>query len=152
MTCYQGLRKSVLGFALAAGLFSSGCSSAAGSDSARSPRGPDLLSFDCVGLMSPTPTPAYAEIPKAELSSSSVPAPEQTVRRGDLLRVYVAGEKEISKTYLIDDKGQIALGFVGRVTVVGLTAKQVQKKIRGVLLGEYLKKPVVGVSFEKGKR
>ena len=67
---------------------------------------------------------------------------------GDVLRVEVFGEKDLSGTFRIGPSGSIVLPQVGAVDISGLTLAQAQERIREAL-SELLRRPMVGVSIDE---
>lgn len=64
---------------------------------------------------------------------------------GDLLRITVFNQKDLSGDYTINGAGQIALPLIGDVNAKDLTAKQVEQGIAEKLMPDYLLNPRVSV-------
>jgi polysaccharide biosynthesis/export protein len=64
---------------------------------------------------------------------------------GDVLRVTVYGDPELSATYRIDDAGSIAMPLVGSVPTRGLTAENAAARITSALAAGFMRNPNVAV-------
>lgn len=64
---------------------------------------------------------------------------------GDVVRVSVYGDDQLSNLYKIDDAGKIALPLVGPVMARGLTSQATGQKIAAALSNGYLRNPDVAV-------
>jgi polysaccharide export outer membrane protein len=72
---------------------------------------------------------------------------EYRVGSGDLLKVTVFNQEELSGEFTINGAGQIALPLVGDVNTKKLTVKQVEKAITDKLRPDYLLNPIVSVQM-----
>lgn len=68
---------------------------------------------------------------------------------GDVVRVTVYGDTELSKTYGVDDKGAIAFPLVGAVQVRGVTTQEAGKRLARALANGYMRNPDVAVEIEQ---
>jgi polysaccharide export outer membrane protein len=68
---------------------------------------------------------------------------------GDIVRVSVYGDAELSKSYGVDDKGAIAFPLVGPVQVRGNTTEQASKRLAAALANGYMRSPDVAVEVEQ---
>ncbi len=68
-----------------------------------------------------------------------------TLDTGDIIRVTVYGDKDLSINYGIDDSGSIAFPLIGNVQARGLTSQQVASKITVALASQYMRNPDVSV-------
>ncbi len=64
---------------------------------------------------------------------------------GDILKVDVYGEKEISGEYQVSPEGMVTLPLIGDISVLGLNNFQLAKKIENSLLDGFIKNPQVTV-------
>lgn len=64
---------------------------------------------------------------------------------GDVVRVTVYGDKDLSTTYKIDDAGAISFPLVGPVTVIGSTTEAAAKRLSAALARGYMRNPNVVV-------
>lgn len=64
---------------------------------------------------------------------------------GDKVRLTVFGEDDLSGEFEIDSTGSLAMPLVGDIPVRGLTPRELEKKIAGVLEQGYLKNPRVNI-------
>ena len=97
-----------------------------------------LLAFGpaAAAIAAPDDTPAAAP--------DSPPA-DQAVGPEDLLEVSVFEVPELTRTVRVSEKGAISLPLIGEVMVVGLTARQVEIRLREVLAQKYVADPQVTV-------
>ena len=68
---------------------------------------------------------------------------------GDVVRVSVYGEADLTKTYKVDDGGAIALPLVGPVRVRGLTTQGAAAAVTASLADGYIRDPSVAVEIEQ---
>lgn len=68
---------------------------------------------------------------------------------GDVVRVSVYGDAELSKTYRIDDKGAIAFPLVGSIPVRGGTTEQAAQRLARALANGYMRNPDVAVEIDQ---
>lgn len=71
-----------------------------------------------------------------------------TLDTGDVVRVTVYGEAEMSKSYRVDDGGAIALPLVGAIPVRRMTTQMTAAKIAAALADGYIRDPSVAVEVE----
>ena len=64
---------------------------------------------------------------------------------GDVVRVTVYGDAELSKSYKVDDSGAIAFPLVGTVPVRGQTTKVAAARLAAALANGYMRNPNVAV-------
>jgi polysaccharide export outer membrane protein len=67
---------------------------------------------------------------------------------GDIVRVTVYGETELTKTYKVDDGGAISLALVGAIRVRGLTTQMTAAAITAALADGYIRDPSVAVEID----
>lgn len=70
---------------------------------------------------------------------------EYRLGSGDLLKITVFNQKDLSGDYTINGSGQISLPLIGDINAKDLTAKQVEKGITDKLMPDYLLNPRVSV-------
>lgn len=68
---------------------------------------------------------------------------------GDIVRVTVYGDAELSKTYRVDDNGAIAFPLVGPVQVRGATTASAASRLAGALANGYMRNPDVALEVEQ---
>jgi len=68
-----------------------------------------------------------------------------TLDTGDIVRVSVYGDAEISKDYAVDDSGAISFPLVGSVEVRGGTTQMAAARLRAALANGYMRNPDVAV-------
>ena len=66
---------------------------------------------------------------------------------GDRLRIFVYGQPNLSRLYVVDQAGKIAVPLIGNVRARGKTTNQLQAAIRAQLGAEYVKDPQVTVDI-----
>lgn len=71
-----------------------------------------------------------------------------TLDTGDIVRVSVYGETELSTTYRVDDGGAVSLPLVGAVSVRGLTTQMAAANITAALADGYIREPSVAVQID----
>jgi len=67
---------------------------------------------------------------------------------GDVVRVTVYGEAELTKSYRVDDAGSLALPLVGAINVRGKTTQMAAAAITAALAAGYIREPSVAVEIE----
>jgi len=67
---------------------------------------------------------------------------------GDVVRVSVYGEPELTATYKVDDAGSISFPLVGAVRVRGLTTQMAAATITAALADGYIRDPSVAVEID----
>jgi polysaccharide biosynthesis/export protein len=67
---------------------------------------------------------------------------------GDVVRVSVYGEAELSKSYRVDDAGNVSLALVGSVQVRGKSTEVAAATIAAALSRGYIRDPSVAVEID----
>jgi polysaccharide export outer membrane protein len=67
---------------------------------------------------------------------------------GDVVRVTVYGEAELTKSYRVDDAGDLALPLIGAVSVRGKTTQMAAAEITAALAAGYIREPSVAVEID----
>lgn len=68
---------------------------------------------------------------------------------GDVVRVTVYGDAELSRTYKVDDKGAVAFPLVGPVPVRGGTTEDAAQRLARALANGYMRNPDVAVEIDQ---
>ena len=68
---------------------------------------------------------------------------------GDVVRVTVYGEPEVTKSYRVDDGGAISLPLVGSINVRGQTTQMAAATVTAALADGYIREPSVAVEIEQ---
>jgi polysaccharide biosynthesis/export protein len=68
---------------------------------------------------------------------------------GDVVRVTVYGDAELSKSYRVDDSGAISFPLVGQVPVRGGTTEQAAGRLSAALANGYMRNPDVAVEIDQ---
>lgn len=71
-----------------------------------------------------------------------------TLDTGDVVRVTVYGEAELSKSYRVNDDGAISLPLTGPVPVRGITVEMAAANITAALAAGYIREPSVAAEIE----
>ena len=66
-------------------------------------------------------------------------------------RIFVYGQPNLSRLYVIDQEGKIAVPLIGNVKARGKTTNQLQAAIRSRLGAEYVKDPQVTVDIMQNR-
>ena len=85
---------------------------------------------------------------KVETNKSPINSPineEYQLGSGDLIKITVFNQEELSGEYTINGAGQIALALIGDIYAKDLTVKQVEQSIANKLKPDYLLNPRVSV-------
>lgn len=68
---------------------------------------------------------------------------------GDVVRVTVYAEPELTKSYRVDDGGAISLPLVGAVKVRGLTTQMAAAAVTAALADGFIREPSVAIEIEQ---
>jgi polysaccharide export outer membrane protein len=71
-----------------------------------------------------------------------------TLDTGDVVRVSVYGEPDMTRSYQVDDTGALALPLIGPVSVRGKTTQIAAAAITAALAKGYIREPSVAVEIE----
>jgi len=110
-----------------------------------------LTSFSALAQVptDPTKTGELMSAPPGTLSTLALPSSAVTNTRvgsGDVLRVTVFGQPDLSAEVGVNDKGFLTLPLIGGIDVNGLTTSEISAKVAdGLRKGQYLKNPEVSV-------
>lgn len=74
--------------------------------------------------------------------------PTYRVGAGDVLRVDVYGEEDLSGSFVIGSSGELRYPLVGQLQIEGMTADEVAERLRTVLSERYLVAPHVTVRID----
>jgi polysaccharide export outer membrane protein len=98
------------------------------------------------GIPAEDPSPAAGRTaPAAEAAPPVHAVADQPVGPEDLLEVSVFEVPELNRTVRVSEKGAISLPLIGEVKVAGLTAREVEIRLREVLAEKYVADPQVTV-------
>lgn len=70
---------------------------------------------------------------------------------GDRLRIFVYGQPNLSRLYIVNQEGKISVPLIGNVTARGKTTNELQGIIRSRLGSEYVKDPQVTVDVQQNR-
>jgi polysaccharide biosynthesis/export protein len=84
------------------------------------------------------------------LMGSTAPAQENyEIGAGDVLKILVLGQSEMSGEYTVNTEGILSFPFLGRVKASGLTLPEMERKLTTLLADGYLRQPHVAVSVKE---
>ncbi|TRW91970.1 polysaccharide biosynthesis/export family protein [Candidatus Methylobacter oryzae] len=90
-------------------------------------------------------TAVFAEENKGQQHLASSSTQEYQLGSGDVLKIIVFNQEDLSGEYTINGAGQISLPLIGNVNAKDLTAKQLEQGITDKLKPDYLLNPRVSV-------
>jgi len=70
---------------------------------------------------------------------------------GDRLRVFVYGQPSLSRLYIVDHDGKIAVPLIGQVKARGVTTQALEGTIRSRLGAQFVKDPQVTVDIQQNR-
>ena len=70
---------------------------------------------------------------------------------GDRLRIFVYGQPNLSRLYVVDHDGKIAVPLIGVISARGKTTSELQGTIRARLGAEFVKDPQVTVDVQQNR-
>lgn len=70
---------------------------------------------------------------------------------GDRLRIFIYGQPNLSRMYIVDHEGKIAVPLIGNVTARGKTTSELQGAIRARLGSQFVKDPQVTVDVQQNR-
>ncbi len=68
---------------------------------------------------------------------------------GDVIRIVVYNQQDITNTYTVDQGGYIALPLIGRISARGKTTQALAGQIAGALQAGFLKDPDVTIEIDR---
>ncbi len=87
--------------------------------------------------------PTAAPTPRSWFGGENV----YRVGPGDVLRVTVYGEEDLSGLFRISPEGTISWSWVGNVPVAGLTETEILEELREILTRDYIRRPRVDLAI-----
>ena len=70
---------------------------------------------------------------------------------GDRMRIFVYGQPNLSRLYVVDHDGKIAVPLIGEINARGKTTSELQHVIRSRLGAEFVKDPQVTVDVQQNR-
>ena len=70
---------------------------------------------------------------------------------GDRLRIFVYGQPNLSRGYIVDQQGNVSVPLIGNVRARGLTTRQLEGSIRSRLGQQFVKDPQVSVDVQQNR-
>jgi len=83
------------------------------------------------------------------VSPAGVVAEEYTLGPGDVLRISVWGQDDLSKEYQIAPEGSVSFPLIGKVPANGMTTAALAERLRALLEKDYLVNPQVAVTVRE---
>lgn len=108
----------------------------------------------------PEPVPAHAAGGWGDTSITREPAYTYAVvdgdgpyllDTGDRLRIFVYGQPNLSRLYIVDHDGRISVPLIGEVMARGKTTVDLQRSISARLGSEYVRDPQVTVDIQQNR-
>ena len=118
---------------------------ASADDQAAGNRPPDGSQRDAAPPPAALLPPLEESVQAMPLALPTVPGPEHPVGAEDLLEISVFEIPELNRTVRVSEKGTISLPLLGEMGVKGLTAMQLEDRLRAALSEKYLQDPQVSV-------
>ena len=81
------------------------------------------------------------------IKANTLPTAAYLLGAGDLVRLTVYGEEDLSGEYEIDGSGRVALPLIGGMAVGGLTVRQLEQNLEDKFSDGYLNNPKVSVEI-----
>ncbi len=111
------------------------------------PVGPSVRSDGHIAWGEPTVVPVALSAPAAGGHSDR----PYLLDTGDRLRVFVYGQPNLSRLYIVDHGGQITVPLIGSVRARGLTTTALEGAIRSRLGTQYVRDPQVTVDVQQNR-
>lgn len=114
---------------------------------------PACLAAAALGAIAVAPAAAAPEAlpPPDAVATSDAHAPEYRIIPQDVLEVTVLQVPELSRSVTVDNKGNIALPFLGEVPVAAKTPQEVSDQLTRVLGAKFMKDPQVTVRVSEAQ-
>lgn len=106
-----------------------------------------LVSNDHQAWGEPTSIPHQIVGPQAVADSDG----PYLLDTGDRMRIFVYGQPNLSRLYIVDHAGKISVPLIGSVAARGKTTNELQDVIRARLGREYVKNPQVTVDIQQNR-
>ncbi len=95
----------------------------------------------------PRPVPAALKGPRAVAESDG----PYLLDTGDRLRIFVYGQPNLSRLYIVDHAGTITVPLIGTVKARGLTTQALEHTVRDRLGAKYVRDPQVTVDMHQNR-
>jgi len=82
---------------------------------------------------------------------SALSADDYEIGGGDVLRLTVVGQAELTGDFPVDSEGMVALPVLGKVKAAEMSTKELERKLTTLLADGYVKRPQVSVSVQEFK-
>lgn len=111
------------------------------------PAAGDVAIASQVAYGEPTDLPPSLRGPKAVADSDG----PYLLDSGDRLRIFVYGQPNLSRGYVVDHAGKITVPLIGNVTARGLTTQSLEGVIKSRLGSQFVKDPQVTVDIQQNR-
>jgi protein involved in polysaccharide export with SLBB domain len=98
-----------------------------------------------LAVLAPVTALAQDPLPPPSVIRDTTTRNVGVLRPGDLLKVVVYRDKELSNEYLIDSRGQLQIPGLGVIQAAGLDPSQVKDSLRAALLARGFTNPEIAV-------
>ena len=133
---------------LCSALFAGGCSGLGGWDAATTVVAEGDVSHAAAPVLPPWGDPDIVVHANFEVEQKE---PAYTLDAGDRLRVFVYAQPNLSRIYIVDQEGRIAVPLIGDVQARGRTTRQLAKHIAQRLGTQFVKDPQVTVDIAQAR-
>src|SRR5512144_686392 len=79
-------------------------------------------------------------------SARPAPAADYEIGTGDVLKVVVVGQAEMTGSFTVDAEGMVNFPILGKIKAAEHTPQELERKLTTLLADGYLKRPLVTVS------
>jgi polysaccharide export outer membrane protein len=102
----------------------------------------------------PTTSPAATNAPSAIPSSLSgyVPDDKYKMRAGDRVAFQILEDRDLPKSLVVADSGELDFPYVGRVAATDKTCKQLADELKGLLEKEYYHRATVIIALDQANK
>ncbi len=107
----------------------------------------DVAITSQVAFGEPTDLPHVLRGPKAVADSDG----PYLLDTGDRLRIFVYGQPNLSRGYVVDHAGKITVPLIGNVTARGITTQSLEGVIKSRLGSQFVKDPQVTVDIQQNR-
>jgi polysaccharide biosynthesis/export protein len=107
----------------------------------------DVAVTSQVAYGEPSPLPPGLRGPKAVADTDG----PYLLDTGDRLRIFVYGQPNLSRGYVVDHSGHITVPLIGNVTARGLTTQSLERAIKSKLGAQYVRDPQVTVDIQQNR-
>lgn len=111
---------------------------------------PPSFSTSVAGSTTSGGTPSLTVTPAS--LSSYVPDDKYKLRVGDRMSFQILEDRELPRSIMVADSGELDVPYIGRVTVADKTCKQAAEEIKGLLEKEYYYRATVILALDQANK